>query len=243
VSTSDELAAAEAYAFLNVVAPKLEQLRRRLVVANAHLKSGDPDQARLNAILESQTAVREFLLSIPHLSALAEPIDVLLDAVREDPAPQAETAVEEEQEPEREIEPDPAPQEQLSPAAPAAAPPAGQSPAPDTWLQIGTALMIERLTTAGMPQASAESHVESAFALIGLTQANGSPISINTIRTWCSGFISVRQGGWRGSAALKRQVTGRRGVNPVVEAQQRVADMAAVFKKMAQLGAIPGKRG
>jgi hypothetical protein len=240
VSKSDELAADEAYAFLNVVAPKLEQLRRRLVVANDHLRSSDPEQARLNAILESQTAIREFLVSIPHLSSLAEPIDVLLDAVREDPAPAAE-AVEDDAEPERDADPDPAPQEEIQPAASSiAASPAGAGSArSDVWLQIGTALMIERLTTAGMPQAAAESHVESAYALIGLNQPNGNPISLSTIRTWCSGFISVRQGGWRGNAALKRKVTGRRGVNPVVEAQQRVADMAAVFKKMAQLGAIP----
>jgi hypothetical protein len=240
VSESDELAAEEAYAFLNVVAPKLEQLRRRLVVANNHLRSGDPDQARLNAIVESQTAIREFLVSIPHLSALAEPIDVLLEAVREEPAPLAPDAVKDEPEAEGEVEPDPAPQEELQPApppGPGSPAGAGQPPPSDVWLQIGTALMIQRLTTAGMPQPAAESHVESAYALIGLNQANGSPISLNTIRTWCSGFISVRQGGWRGNAALKRKVTGRRGVNPVVEAQQRVADMAAVFKKMSQLGA------
>jgi hypothetical protein len=243
-TVADELAADEAYAFLNVVAPKLEQLRRRLVVANNHLKSGDPEQARLNAIMESQTAIREFLVSIPHLSALAEPIDVLLEAVREDPAPQTPEAVEDDPEPEADAGPDPAPQDELQPASPSMAAPvadAGQPPPSDTWLQIGTALMVERLTTAGMPQAAAESHVESAYGLIGLSQANGSPISLNTIRTWCSGFISVRQGGWRGNAALKRKVTGRRGVNPVVEAQQRVSDMAAVFKKMAQLGAIQGK--
>jgi hypothetical protein len=244
VSKSDELAADEAYAFLNVVAPKLEQLRRRLVVANNHLRSDDPEQARLNAILESQTAIREFLISIPHLSTLVEPIDVLLEAVHEDPAPQVPAPVEDDPEPEADEDLDPAPQEELQPAAslmatsPAGA---GQAPPSDIWLQIGTALMVERLTTAGMPQAAAESHVEGAFAVIGLNQASGSPISVNTIRTWCSGFISVRQGGWRGNATLKRKVTGRRGVNPVVEAQQRVMDMAAVFKKMAQLGAIPGK--
>ena len=247
MSKSDELAADEAFAFLNVVAPKLEQLRRRLVVANAHLKSGDPDQARLNAILESQTALREFLVSIPHLSTLADPIDALLEAIREDPAPPETTESAEEipaPEPESNLEPE-APGPTQPPSQPSQAAPAstaratGQDqppPASDVWLQIGTALMVERLTTAGMPQASAETHVESAYALIGLSQPNGSPISLNTIRNWCGGFISVRQGGWRGNAALKRKVTGRRGVNPVVEAQQRVADMAAVFKKIAQLG-------
>lgn len=241
MSKSDELAADEAYAFLNVVAPRLEQLRRRLVVANNHLKSADPEQARLNAILESQTAIREFLVSIPHLSALAEPIDVLLEAVREDPAPETSEAVEEWPEPAEPDEPEPPAAPAPQPlGTPAAAPGQDQAPA-DTWLQVGTALMIERLTTAGMPLASAEPHVESVYALIGLTQANGSPISLDTIRAWRSGFVSVRQGGWRGNAAVKRKVTGRRGINPVVEAQQRVTEMAAIFKKMAQLGASQGK--
>lgn len=247
MSDSDELAADEAYAFLNVVAPRLEQLRRRLVVANNHLKSGDPEQARLNAILESQTAIREFLTSIPHLSSLAEPIDVLLEAVREEPAPEAPAAIEEAP------EPDPPPEDEPEqPALPAAQPPVSVTTAPaptpgqdqppaDTWLQIGTALMVERLITAGMPLASAEPHVEGVYALIGLNQADGSPISLSTIRTWRSGFVSVRQGGWRGTSALKRKVATRPGVNPIVDAQQRVADMASIFKKMAQLGASQGK--
>lgn len=236
MSKSERLAADEAYAFLNVVAPRLEQLRRRLVVANGHLKSADPEQARLNAILESQAAFREFLAGIPHLSTLAEPIDILLEAVREDPSPTGDESIEG---PPQLAEPN----EPVPPAAPAPPPQGMPAPPPsehhpsETWLQIGTALMIERLTTAGMPLASAEPHVESVYALVGLTQPDGNPISLNVIRAWRGGFISVRQGGWRGNAALKRKVTSRRGVNPVVEAQQRVADMAAIFKKMAQLGA------
>lgn len=236
MSKSDKLAADEAYAFLNVVAPKLEQLRRRLVVANSHLKSADPEQARLNAILESQTAIREFLAGIPHLSTLAEPVDILLEAVREDPAPAAYEAID--RTPELAEPNGPAPR--AAPAPPSQgmpAHPSSEDQPSDTWLQIGTALMIERLTTAGMPLASAEPHVESAYALVGLTQPDGSPISLNVIRAWRSGFMSVRQGGWRGNAALKRKVTSRRGVNPIVEAQQRVADMAAIFKKIAQLEA------
>jgi hypothetical protein len=245
VSNSDELATDEAYAFLNVVAPRLEQLRRRLVVANNHLKSGDPEQARLNAILESQTAIREFLASIPHLSALVEPIDVLLDAVREDPAPEPNAALEDapEPEPEPEVEPDPPPTPPPPPAmTPAVASPARQNHGPsDAWLQIGTALIVDRLTNAGMPANSAESHVYDLYASLKLSQANGSPISVETIRDWRSGFASARKGGgWRGNT-IRRKVTTRTGINPVVDAQQRVAEMAAIFKKMIQLGASLGK--
>jgi hypothetical protein len=165
-----------------------------------------------------------------------------LDAVREDPAPEPTAAVEEPPAPEPESEVKPAPIPEPEPAATPSRPPArGASgkdqPPPDTWLQIGTALMIERLTAAGMPLAPAESHVEGVYTLIGLTQANGSPISLETIRAWRSGVTTLRQGGWRGSAPLKRKVAGRPGVNPVVEAQQRVAEMAAVFKRMIRLGA------
>jgi len=239
VSNSDELAADEAYAFLNVVAPRLEQLRRRLVVANNHLASGDPEQARLNAILESQTAIREFLAAIPHLSGLVEPIDVLLDAVREDPAPEPNATIEDAPEPEPEVEPDPPPTPPPQPAmTPVAASPARQDQGPsDAWLQIGTALIVDRLTSAGMPANSAESHVYDLYASLKLSQANGSPISVETIRDWRSGFVSTRKGGgWRGNA-IRRKVTTRTGINPVVEAQQRVAEMAAIFKKMIQLGA------
>lgn len=241
MSNSDELAADEAYAFLNVVAPKLEQLRRRLVVANNHLKSSDPEQARLNAILESQTAIREFLAGIPHLSALVEPIDVLLDAVREDPAPEPNAATEDAPEPEPEVEPEPPPAPPPQPAmamTPAAVSPARQDQGPsDAWLQVGTALIVDRLTNAGMPANSAESHVYDLYASLKLSQANGSPISVETIRDWRSGFVSARKGGgWRGNA-IKRKVTTRPGVNPVVDAQQRVAEMAAIFKKMIQLSA------
>jgi len=247
VSNSDELAADEAYAFLNVVAPKLEQLRRRLVVANNHLKSSDPEQARLNAILESQTAIREFLAGIPHLSALVEPIDVLLDAVREDPAPEPNAAIEDapepEPEPEPEVEPDPPATTPPQPATtPAAASLARRDQGPsDAWLQIGTALIVDRLTNAGMPPNSAESHVYDLYASLKLSQANGSPISVETIRDWRSGYVSARKGGgWRGNT-IRRKVTTRTGINPVVDAQQRVAEMAAIFKKMIQLGASQGK--
>lgn len=250
MSKNDELAEDEAYAFLNVVAPKLEQLRRRLVVANNHLKSHDPEQARLNAIVESQTAIREFLTGIPHLSNLVEPIDVLLDAVSEDPAPaaQAPDAVEPVEEP-PELEPEPELEAEPQPASPSpqpavAAPPAASAPKQDqpsdAWLRIGTALMLERLTNAGMPAASAETHLADIYATLGLSQASGSPISPDMIREWRSGFVSARKAAWRGNA-LKRKVSGRPGINPVVEAQQRVADMAATFKKMAQLGANQGK--
>jgi hypothetical protein len=88
-----------------------------------------------------------------------------------------------------------------------------------------------------MPANSAESHVYDLYASLKLSQANGSPISVETIRDWRSGYVSARKGGgWRGNA-IKRKVTTRPGVNPVVDAQQRVAEMAAIFKKMIQLGA------
>lgn len=76
----------EIYAFLEVVAPKLEQLRRRLSASKLLLNQGDPDQGRLDAIIESQLAFKEFLSGIANLSGLVEPIDVLLEALNQESA-------------------------------------------------------------------------------------------------------------------------------------------------------------
>lgn len=235
---SADLEADEAYAFLNVVAPKLEQLRRRLIIANEHLKSADPETARLNAIVESQTAIREFLTGIPHLSTLAEPIEVLLDAVREEPP--AEPQVDE-------VEDDPPPVEAPPPApplelAPTRTPAATQqsTASPDAWLRAGTALVVEKLTGAGMVQAAAESYVADLYTSLALTTADGVPITIEVVKDWRGAFTTSRPRAWRGGSALKRKVSAR-GVNPIVEARARAAEMAAVFKKMAQLSAAASK--
>src|SRR5262245_1278353 len=102
VSKREEIDADEAFAFLGVVAPKLEQLRGRLSAAKTTLHTGDPESARLNAIVESQLAIKEFLSGIANLVPLVEPIDVLLEAVREEPV---EPVTEEELSPEPADEP------------------------------------------------------------------------------------------------------------------------------------------
>lgn len=222
MATNKRIDADEAFAFLNVVAPKLEQLRRRLIVADEFLKSGDPETARLNAITESQLAVREFLAGLPHLSSLVAPIDALLDAVREEseelPPPEP---------PEPQIEPAP-----VKPAAPVAEAP--RPPTVDRWLQVGSVLAVQRLIAAGMPEPSAELHVRDAYAAINLRLRDASPITEATIKEWRSQFTSARRTGWR-KPALRRKAGGT--VATLAEAKQRVAEMAATFKHMAELGA------
>jgi hypothetical protein len=70
MAKGEAIEATEAYAFVGVVAPRLEQLRRRLAAAKGQLTSGDPETARLNAIIESQLAIKELLAWITNLSAL-----------------------------------------------------------------------------------------------------------------------------------------------------------------------------
>lgn len=204
-----------AFAFLNVVAPKLEQLRRRLVAADKVLKEGNPETARLNAITESQLAVREFLVGIPPLSSLVDPIDTLLEAVREEP------------------------EESAPPPAAAPAVPAGDtppSPNVDRWLQVGTVLAVQRLMAAGMAETPAELFVRDAFAAISLRLHDASPITDAAIKEWRNQLKSARRGrGWRGGSPLRRKTGG--GITTLAEAKQRVADLAATLKHMSDLGA------
>src|SRR6185295_15446371 len=74
----------EAFAFLEVVAPKLEQLRRRLATSKMLLTAGDPDKGRLDAIVESQLAFKEFVGGMANLQEFVEPIDLLLEVLSQE---------------------------------------------------------------------------------------------------------------------------------------------------------------
>jgi hypothetical protein len=229
---SKKIEAAEVYAFVEVVAPRLEQLRRRLVSANNQLKTGDPETARLAAIMESQLAIKEFLNGITHLAPLTEPIDALLEAIRDESAERE--APPPEPPPPEPAAPPPAP----VPLADTAKPSRNQEAPADMWLRVGTAIAIERLMNAGMPVASAESYVQQSYAAVGLRQFDGSPISDETVREWRVKFAGPAAGGWRRKAALKQRIGSQaRGANTLSEAQRRVDQMAALFKRMAQLAA------
>lgn len=239
MGTSKRIDPEEAFAFLNVVAPKLEQLRRRLVAANQLLKSGDPETARLDAIMESQIAIREFLGAIPHLSSLVDPIDALLEAVREEPEelppPPGDLAPEPEPEPEP-----PPPSEATEETVPAPATPlaAAEVPAPpitDKWLEVGTVLAVQKLIAAGMSEASAELYVRDTFGAIKLSLGDASPITDVMIKAWRRQFTGTRRG-WRGGSSLRRKASGG-GVAAIAEAKKRVAEMAVTFKNMSDLGA------
>lgn len=244
MSKRAEIDATEAYAFLGVVAPKLEQLRRRLVVANEHLKSGDPETARLNAIIESQLAIKEFMTALTDLRDLIEPVDIVLEAVREEqaaPVAAAEVPVPEPSPPEPPPA-EPAPPEPVAPVVEVAKKPARPSldqASGEAWLQIGTALAIERLVAAGMTVPNAEFHLEDVYATVGLTQEDGSPITETTIKEWRSKF-GARKSSWR-TGAIKRRVTASKSGNPISDAKLRVNDMAGTFLRMAQLGASKGR--
>jgi hypothetical protein len=238
VSKPAKIDSAEAYAFLSVVAPKLEQFRRRMVVANNHLKGDDPEMARINAIVESQLAVKEFMSALADLSQLVEPIDIVLEAVREEPpAPIEETPAPETPAPEP--EPEPAPVQAAAPPAETTAAPAkpkrDQLPPADAWLQIGTSIAFDRLTAAGMSPSSAEFHLEDVYATVGLKHPDGGPISEATIREWRTKF-GARHGSWR-NAAIKRRASPSKSGNALTDAKARVSDMATTFMKMTQLGA------
>jgi hypothetical protein len=228
VSRPAKIDTAEAYAFLSVVAPKLEQLRRRMVMANNHLTNDDPDVGRINAITESQMAIKEFMAALSDLSALVAPIDIVLEAVREE-APPPEPAEPPAPEPQPEpvvvqAEPEPAP----TPSPSKQAPPQQH----DAWLQIGTAVAIDRLISAGMTASSAEFLLEDIYANVGLTDLDGTPISEAVIKEWRTKF-AARQGSWR-NAAFKRRPASK-GSNAVNDAKIRVNEMAATFVRMAQL--------
>lgn len=221
--------AAEALAFVKVVAPRLEQLRRGLAAAKSELKNGDPETARLTAIIESQLAIKEFVSGIANLAPLVEPIDLLIEAVRDEAL-------------ERQSEPPPppplapsTPEKPRSPAPGAFNAQAHEPPA-DGWLRIGTAIAIERLTNAGMQAANAESYLAQSYAAVGLKQWDGSPISDELIREWRSKFVGSGSNTWRRKTTLKRRVGSKAaGGGGLVEVKGRVDEMAAVFKRIAQL--------
>lgn len=215
MADDETIEAGEAYAFVSVVAPRLEQLRQRLMVANDTLKSGDPETARLTAIVESQLAIKEFLGGIANLSPLIEPIDVLLQALREEaeaaepPAPAPEPAT-------------PPPQQ----------PTAGPAPS-DAWFCAATAIAVEQLTNAGMPAAAADAYVQKSYASIGLGDLEGRTISDAAIRDWRLRFSTAGAPAWRRTGALRQRVGSP--VNAMNEAKARVRDLATMLKRVAQL--------
>lgn len=205
----------EAYAFVSVVAPRLEQLRQRLMVANDTLKTGDPETARLTAIVESQLAIKEFLTGIGNLSPLIQPIDLLLEALREEaeaaepPAPTPEPAA-------------PPPQQPMAGPAPS-----------DAWFCAATAIAVEQLTNAGMPAAAADSYVQKSYATIGLGDLEGRTISDAAIREWRLRFAAPSTPAWRRTGTLKQRVGSP--INALNEAKGRVRDLATMVKRVAQL--------
>lgn len=217
--SSDEIGAAEAYAFLRVLAPKLAQLKQRLRRADDQLKSGGPDEGRLNALIEAQLALKDFLAGLPEFSSLVGPIDTVVDALRDEAIEQSTPLV--------------APPIAARPVAPVIAPrPAKPESETDAWLRIGTIAAVQKLINAGMSAINAENYLANSYASIGLVQRDGAPISIEQIRAW----LGPRAGGWRNNSAVKRKTGGLaapRGPAALMEAQSRVDDLSAIFKKMS----------
>jgi hypothetical protein len=205
---SDDIDARQAYAFLRVLAPKLAQLKQRLTAANEQLKSGGIDEGRLDALIEAQLALKEFLSGLADLNALVKPIDLVLDALREESAP-------------------PPP-----PVAPAPASRARIQAMPEDWLRVGTISAAQKLINAGMSVANAETYLVNAYATIGLTQRDGSPVSIEVVKTW----LAPRMSGWRRKPAAGQKVgtlATPKGPGALLEAQARVNELSAIFKKMS----------
>ena len=231
--SNDEIGTAEAYAFLRVLAPKLAQLKQRLRTANERLKIDDADDARVNALIEAQLALKDFLTGLQDFNALVEPIDIVVQALREE-------AVEQQ-----------APLPAVPTPAPPVVPPIAESPvaapsvepavaarrakpdvSPDAWLRIGTITAVQKLITAGMSATNAESYLANTYASIGLTQRDGAPITVEQIRAW----LGPRAGSWRNNSAVKRKMGGLaapRGPAALTEAQSRVDELSAIFKRMA----------
>ena len=251
----------EAFAFLEVIAPKLEQLRRRLAASKLLLMQGDLDQGRLDAIIESQLAFKEFVAGIANLQEFVEPIDLLLDVLGQEsaemaaqpaavapdygyePAPAA-PAYSAEPAPAEIVEPPPPPRHVETPSVEAREPtPVVANPAPaaatrgDGWLHVGTVIATERLIKAGMQLASAESYVERTYSHIGLTQADGRPISIQDIKAWRAKVMGRGTATWRRSSALMPKTTAGLGrpQPSLSDVTARVDEFAAMFKKMADL--------
>ncbi|MEQ1865963.1 MAG: hypothetical protein ABL996_15105 [Micropepsaceae bacterium] len=230
--SNDEIGAAEAYAFLRVLAPKLAQLKQRLRSANDRLKIDDADDGRVNALIEAQLALKDFLNGLQDFNALVEPIDIVVQALREEAV---------EQQAPLPAPPAPAPPVVPPIAEPVAAPSVEPVVAskrtkpeisPDAWLRIGTITAVQKLINAGMSAANAESYLANTYASIGLTQRDGAPITVEQIRAW----LGPRAGSWRNNSAVKRKMGGLaapRGPAALTEAQSRVDELSAIFKRMA----------
>jgi hypothetical protein len=210
---NEEIGTAEALAFLRALAPKLAQLKQRLAAAGEKLKIDGPGDGRLNALIDAQLALKEFLSGLADFSALVEPIDIVVAALREEAA------------------------EQKPPAPPVLAPARAKvETSPEAWLRVGTAAAVQKLINAGMPQASAEHYLANTYAGLGLTQRDGTPICVDVIKTW----FGSRTASWRNQSATRRRMgglAGSKGPGALTEAQARVDELSAIFKRMAATAA------
>jgi hypothetical protein len=225
--SNDEIGAAEAYAFLRVLAPKLAQLKQRLRTANDRLKIDGADEGRVNALIDAQLALKDFLTGLQDFNALVEPIDIVVQALREEAVEQKEPIAA------PPVVPPIAEQPLAAPSVEPVVAPRRAKPeiSPDAWLRIGTITAVQKLINAGMSAANAESYLANTYASIGLTQRDGAPITIEQIRAW----LGPRAGGWRNNTAVKRKLGGLaapRGPAALTEAQSRVDELSAIFKRM-----------
>ena len=235
--SNDEIGAAEAYAFLRVLAPKLAQLKQRLRIANDRLKIDDAHEERLNALIEAQLALKDFLTGLQDFNALVEPIDIVVQALREEAVEQQAPLTFQSphcrprhRSPRLRLPHRRSPRYLSNPlVAPRRAKP---DISPDAWLRVGTITAVQKLINAGMSAINAENYLANTYASIGLTQRDGAPITIEQIRAW----LGPRAGGWRNNSAVKRKMGGLaapRGPAALTEAQARVDELSAIFKKMA----------
>jgi hypothetical protein len=80
--------------------------------------------------------------------------------------------------------------------------------------------------------------VRRCYAAIALRQTDGSPISDDTIHEWRAKFAGSAGGTWRRKAALKHRIGSQAAsAGTLPEAQRSVDQMAALFKRMAQMAA------
>lgn len=205
---NDEIGPAEAYAFLRALAPKLAQLKQRLAAANEQLKADGPGDGRLNALIDAQLALKDFLSGLTDFSTLLYPIDIVVGALREE-------AVEQ------------------KPPTPTPTPTRAKVEAsPEAWLRVGTISAVHKLINAGMSAANAEHYLANTYSSLGLKQRDGTPICIEVIKTW----LGPRTGSWRNRSMMKRRLGGLaapKGPGALMEAQARVDELSAIFKRMA----------
>lgn len=204
----DDIGTTEAYAFLRALAPKLAQLKQRLAAANERLKLDGPDEGRLNSLIDAQLALKEFLSGLSDFSALVEPIDIVVGALRDEAA------------------------EQKPPPPPPPAPARAKVDAnPEAWLRVGTLTAVQKLINAGMSAANAEHYLANTYASLGLRQRDGTPVCVQVIKTWAG----PRTGSWRNQTMMKRRMGGLaapKGPGALMEAQARVDELSAIFKRM-----------